>query len=243
MDAGTFATPLELKYAGDRSAPGTFEGYGACFGNIDRGGDVIEPGAFTKSLDDIRAMGVGSAPMYYNHNRDGGTIGVWEKMVEDSNGLHVRGRLIGLDTEFGKMNYARLREGAIKGLSIGYRVSPGGSQVADVKGRRCRKLKQVDLSEVSLVDDPMNPQAKINFMKSTSLIMGFDFNPRELERGLREEGLSRTDAKKAVGFLQSYRRDAGAVEKFLRDEVDPADVLKKHIEGRLQKRLSLFTKG
>lgn len=241
MDAGTFAAPLELKYAGDRSAPGTFEGYGACFGNIDRGGDMIVPGAFTKSLGDISAMGMGAIPMYYNHNRDGGTIGVWDKVSEDTNGLHVKGRLIGLDTEFGKMNYARLREGAIKGLSIGYRVAAGGSQMADVKGRRCRKLKQVDLSEVSLVDDPMNPQAKINFMKSN--LMMFDFNPRELERGLREEGLSRTDAKKAVGYLQTCRRDAGAVEKFLRDEADTADVLRKHVEERLQKRLSLFTKG
>ena len=29
---------------------GIFSGYGAVFGNIDSGGDIIEPGAFTKTL-------------------------------------------------------------------------------------------------------------------------------------------------------------------------------------------------
>jgi phage head maturation protease len=31
---------------------GTFEGYSAVYGNVDLGGDVVEPGAFTKTLSD-----------------------------------------------------------------------------------------------------------------------------------------------------------------------------------------------
>lgn len=38
---------LEVKADG---APGTFEGYGAVFGNTDRDGDVVARGAFSQSL-------------------------------------------------------------------------------------------------------------------------------------------------------------------------------------------------
>ena len=243
MDIGTISAPLELKFAGDKSRPGSFEGYGAVFNNIDRGGDIIEPGAFTKTLNDMMACGVGSVPMYQNHDRAAGAIGVWDEFSEDGKGLHVKGRLIGMDTETGKWNYARLREGAIKGMSIGYRVPAGGSTMADVKGKRCRKLKSVELSEVSLVDDPMNPEAKFNFVKS--LTGAYDVNPRELERDLRDAGLSRTHAKIAVGLFQkSFRRDAGEADDILRDEANAAAVLKEHMELRLKEAFAkLTTKG
>lgn len=195
MDIGRVSVPLELKFSGG-SVTGFFEGYGAVFGNIDRGGDVIDPGAFTKSLNHMSEIGVDSVPMYYNHDRTGGAIGVWTEMVEDKRGLQVKGRLIGLDTDQGKMNLARLREGAIKGLSIGYRVPPGGSRVEEVKGKRCRRLKQIDLSEVSLVDDPMNPLARVNFQKNMGDTSAGEIKTvRQFESFLRESlGWSRAKA-------------------------------------------------
>lgn len=195
MDIGTVSVPLELKFSGSNIDSGYFEGYGAVFGNIDRGGDIIDPGAFKKSMDHMTATGVDSVPMYYNHDRANGSIGVWTGMCEDQKGLSVKGRLIGLDTEFGKVNLARLREGAIKGLSIGYRVPPGGSTMDNVKGARCRRLKSIQLSEVSLVDDPMNPMAKVNFQKSMSEDLLEIKTVRQFESFLREQlGWSRAKA-------------------------------------------------
>ena len=49
-------------------------------------------------------------------------IGVWMEMSEDATGLAVRGRVINLDTERGKTIYGALREGALDGMSIGYRA-------------------------------------------------------------------------------------------------------------------------
>lgn len=195
MDIGTVSVPLELKFSGDSVVSGFFEGYGAVFGNIDRGGDIIDPGAFKKSLDHMNTIGVDAVPMYYNHDRAGGSIGVWTEVCEDNKGLSVKGKLIGLDTEFGKMNLARLKEGAIRGLSIGYRVPPGGSKYDEVKGKRCRRLKQIDLSEVSLVDDPMNPMAKVNFQKSMFIDAQEIKTVRQFESFLRENlGWSRAKA-------------------------------------------------
>ncbi|TIR65805.1 MAG: HK97 family phage prohead protease, partial [Mesorhizobium sp.] len=132
MDIGCIGAPCEIKFASDGGTPGTFDGYAAVFGNIDSHGDVIEPGAFAKSLLDRQREGRALPPMYKMHGAMTGNrhepIGVWDAMSEDSAGLHVKGRLIGLDTEQGKWNYAQAREGGFKGLSIGYRVPPHGAK-------------------------------------------------------------------------------------------------------------------
>lgn len=225
MDIGQISVPLELKFAGDGAPVGSFEGYGAVFNNVDRGGDLIEPGAFAKGLSQLDMMGL-KAPMYYNHDRGAGAIGVWDHIGEDKNGLAVKGHLIGLDTDQGRMNLARLKEGAVGGLSIGYSIPAGGYRRGTGKGGEpSRYLKQVTLREISVVDDPMNPLAKVNFVKS----FGFSepINPRELEKSLRDAGLSRADAKAAVGVLQkSLLRDAGDADTALRDEETAAEVMK-----------------
>lgn len=165
---GTVATITEFKFSKD-APEGTFEGYGAVYGNMDRGGDIIEHGACAKFLNEIAVKGWGLPPMYYNHDRTKGTYGVWESMSEDSQGLNVKGRLIALDTEQGKITRARVESGAMKGMSIGYRIPAGGYKRGSGKGGEpLRWLKQISLSEVSLVDDPMNPSAKFTFMKNAA---------------------------------------------------------------------------
>jgi uncharacterized protein len=220
MELGCITVPLELKFAGDEKPAGYFEGYGAVFGNIDLGGDMIERGAFAKSLSKGAAPG-----MYYNHDRKAGTIGVWDEVSEDASGLVVKGRLIGLDTEQGKMNMARLKEGAIKGLSIGYRVPPHGSRKGSGRtGEPARILKEIDLKEVSIVDDPMNPAARLAFVKSAQAGEGSPADEiktiREFEDFLRDVGgFSRAAAKSIAsgGFkAQPDPRDEDVIGEQIR---------------------------
>lgn len=171
MEIGCIGAAFEAKFADGGGAPGSFEGYAAVFGNIDSHGDVIEPGAFAKSLLDREREGRSLPPMYKMHGAMTGNrhepIGVWDAMSEDSAGLHVKGHLIGLDTEQGKWNHAQVREGGFKGLSIGYRVPPSGSKKgSDRPGEPKRFIKIANLREVSLVDDPSNVMARIYAMKS-----------------------------------------------------------------------------
>lgn len=207
-----FNAPFEVKFVDDKPQ-GYFEGYGAVFGNIDDGGDLIEPGAFAKSLLERERAGRGLPPLYKMHGAMTGNmsepIGVWEAMSEDSKGLAVKGRLIGLDTEQGKWNYAQLRDGAFKGLSIGYRVMPGGSKSGSGRpGEPRRYLKAVHLREVSLVDDPMNNMARLDYVKAAGLLDLDRFNPRLLEAALRSElNFSSGDAVKVVALVKKHLRD------------------------------------
>lgn len=165
---------------------GEFEGYGSVFGNKDLGNDVIEKGAFSKSLRKRKAKGV---KLLYQHKSDM-PIGVFDEIKEDEHGLVVKGRLA-LKTQAGAEAYELLKMGALDGLSIGFRVNP--KEVSYDKRANKRIIKEVDLMEVSLVTFPMNPQATVRSVK------GEQYSIREWENGLRDAfNLSRSEAKVAA---------------------------------------------
>lgn len=162
------AVPFEYKaVAGTDGESGHVEGYGAVFGNMDSHGDVILPGAFAKSISERKAQGR-VLPMHIMHGvfgGDGVPAGVWNEMAEDSKGLHVKGKISGTNTDAGRLLYERVKDGALGGLSIGYSVPPGGSaKLTDPNGPR-RQIKQANLFEVSLVDDPSNALARVTELK------------------------------------------------------------------------------
>ena len=186
------ALPLELK-----SAPGedgVFEGYASVFGVVDQGLDVVERGAFAKTI------GTRKVKMLWQHDT-AQPIGVWESIAEDDRGLFVKGRLIS-DVEKGREAMALLKAGAIDSMSIGYRTIEAEASTAN--GRGVRKLTEIDLFEISLVTFPMLPDAKVTDVKSIA-------TERDFERFLRDAGYSRNDAKAitAHGFKAlRNRRDA-----------------------------------
>jgi len=220
MEIGHVGAPFEVKFAeGEGAAPGTFEGYGAVFGNIDDHGDVIEPGAFAKSLLERKRDRFSLPPMYKMHGKMTGNrhepIGVWDHMEEDTNGLHVKGRLVGLDTEQGKWNLAQLKEGALKGLSIGYRIPAGGSKRGSGRGGEpARWIKAAHLTEVSLVDDPSNALARVYVMKSLA-----GGEPADEIKTIREF----EDFLRDVGGFSHAAAKAIAAGGFKSAELDPRD--------------------
>ncbi len=210
---------MEVKFA-DNGTPGAFEGYGAAFGNIDAYGDVIQKGAFKETLRDWGKQKK-MPPMLVQHggwmmgDMDALPIGIWDSMSEDDSGLYVKGRLINLDTERGKTIYGAMKEGALDGMSIGYRAKEFALGTKPDEPRRT--LKKIDLMEVSVVTFPANGKARVSAVKSLRDMTTEDF--REMEATLRTKGLSRTDAAKAVsGFKDWLQRDAGAPMTDPRDE-------------------------
>ena len=119
-------------------APVRFAGYVAVFDRVDRGGDVVRAGAFGAVPDVV--------PLLWHHR--GAPVGTIERIAADGVGLRVIGRI----------DDARLaglvRSGAVRGLSFGYRAR------AAVRGR-VRELTEVELVEVSLVAQPMQPLARV----------------------------------------------------------------------------------
>ncbi len=135
---------------------GSFAGYASVFHVVDSQHDVIEPGAFRKSLS-TREQPV---QLLWQHQW-AEPIGVVEALFEDARGLFVKGRLL-MEVARAKEAYALLKAGVLKGLSIGYNVQ---------KARRdpdtgIRTLQEVELWEVSLVTFPANEAAQVTVVKS-----------------------------------------------------------------------------
>ncbi|MEL6857561.1 MAG: HK97 family phage prohead protease [Pseudomonadota bacterium] len=121
------------------------EGYASRFGEADKSGDIIRPGAFAESLKR------GGIPMLLQHV-NGARVGRWVRMVEDGRGLFVRGLI---ESESAK----KLAHAGIDGLSIGFRP-----RVWTPRREPGRLLVKVDLVEVSLVTEPMLPSARFEMV-------------------------------------------------------------------------------
>jgi HK97 family phage prohead protease len=203
---------FEVKFAGTDN--GSFEGYGAMFGNVDAYGDVIEKGAFKDTIRSWEDRGK-YPPMLLQHGgflggaEDLLPVGKYMSMEENSRGLKVSGQLFALNTEKGQYIYEGLKSGALDGMSIGYVAKK--FTLGTKAGEPRRTLHSVDLKELSIVTFPANDKARIGNVKS-------EFDPRELEVGLREAGLSRSDAVKAVAIFKSVCRDGGPPDDLPRDE-------------------------
>ena len=141
---------LEIKEFGDK---GTFTGLAAVYGNKDLGGDVIEPGAFSKSI----AEKGGEVPILWQHDPSE-PIGLG-KLMDTPMGLQIQGELA-LESSVAQKAYSLMKKGILKGLSIGYDVVR--REVTD----KARYLKELKLWEVSIVTFPMNEQAMISSIKA-----------------------------------------------------------------------------
>lgn len=196
----------------DVTEQGVFEGYASTFGNVDLGGDKVVRGAFKRSLEASK----GKVPVLWQHREP---IGVGLEAYEDTKGLYVRGQLV-MSVKLAQEARDLTAAGAIKSMSIGYRVS--GKDGWDMDGDT-RLLKQVDLLEYSLVTFPMNPRANIAGMKSVERMTERDF-----EELLRDVGFSAKEAKTIIGH--------GFKSLKAQRDVDQPDVKAtlKQIEGSIQ---------
>lgn len=184
---------------------GTIEGYGSVFGAVDSYGEVVQPGAFKKS---IRAWAKSKKPipMLWQHQSDM-PIGVWPEFSEDETGLFLRGKL-NLETQRGREAWSDVKQGSVSGLSIGYfevKADPW-----DFQREEPRKLYELDLREVSPVTFPALREAQIDAVKAR-LSKGERVTEREFEALIREKlGLSRAEAKLIVasGYKAFLARDA-----------------------------------
>ena len=139
---------------------GSFEGYASIFGNVDLQRDVVEPGAFTKTIEDIKRTGT-KLKAYWTHMLTGvkSEIGYWVDFIQDQHGLFVKG-FCDLGTDIGKLVHDLIKLQLVKGLSIGYSV------VKAAKDGGIRRLEEVTLHEISITPTPANPQATITNFKS-----------------------------------------------------------------------------
>lgn len=144
---------VETKFTVDDA--GAVEGIAWPFGTPDRVGDVIEKGAFTKAIGQ-------PIPMLFAHDqRD--AVGLWERVEEKADGLHVRGRLLVDEVERAREVRALMLAGAAPGLSMGF-----VSLKSAPRRPRGRTISLVDLLEISIVPAPCHPGALVTSVKAAA---------------------------------------------------------------------------
>lgn len=174
----TLNVPFELKTLDEQA--GTFEGYAAVFGNVDLGGDVLEPGALTKTVSERPQV-----PILWQHDPHE-PIGVGTLAV-DGHGLKVNGKLT-LGVRRAEEARALMRDGALGGLSIGYQT------VKKAYRDGVRLLKEIAVREFSPVTFPMNELATFHGVKG-------------LIDGLRDGAYTKAQIAAAVDALQALLDD------------------------------------
>lgn len=169
---------------------GSFSGYAAVFGNVDMGGDIIESGAFRKTLNDNH----GKFPILDHHDPTR-QIGWNLEAREDEHGLFVRGKL-NLDVQAGREKYALMKQaveiGGRMGLSIGFRTI---KEEPDKTDSIVRRLKELRLMEYSVVTFPMNQEAGVISVKAKQEL---------IDQFLKSEiGMDDQQAVRAGVYIQS----------------------------------------
>jgi len=142
------------------SPDGTFHGIASAYGVEDLGGDVIDPGAFTKTLSENPTV-----PILWQHDAHevigSGTLKEWQgKIIIDAQ--------LDMEDETAKKAYRKLKARLIKGLSIGFQAIKASFQevTSDAGTKMLRRIQELKLWEVSIVTFPMLPQAQVTRVKS-----------------------------------------------------------------------------
>lgn len=145
---------FELESADEST--GEFSGYAAVFGNRDSGNDIIEKGAFAKTIvEDFNRIKILAL-----HNDCWLPVGRPIELREDDRGLFIKGKIS--DTSMGRDIRTLLKDGVLSELSIGYdAIDFDYDSKTDT-----RHLRRIKLWEVSIVTWAMNEQARIDEVKS-----------------------------------------------------------------------------
>jgi uncharacterized protein len=147
----TKAFKFDVKAAADAAA-GQFAGRASVYGVTDSYGDVVMPGAFTRSLEEL-----GGKIVVLNQHSPSDPIGTAE-LSDSEMSLNANGQLV-LELQSAKDAYTRLQNGLVTGISIGYEV------LKEAYAGNVRQLQEIKLWEISLVTFPANDFARVTDVK------------------------------------------------------------------------------
>lgn len=189
---------------------GQFEAYASIFGNKDSYGDVVLPGAFTKTLGDWKDSG-NSIPLLFGHNMSDPdyNIGSVEDAKEDDRGLLTLNQL-DLDSPKAAQTYRLIKGRRINQMSFAYEVQEGGyasrqkdPDDKDSETEEIFELRKLKLYEVSVVPIGANQETEITAVKAAELA----------ERALAD---GRLDVKTFDSFMKSYLRMGDALMDYIK---------------------------
>jgi uncharacterized protein len=143
---------------------GYIEALVASFDTVDRGGDLIRPGAFHNSLKRWQSSGR-RIPIVWSHMSGDPAMVIGgidpDKARETDDGLVIQGQL-DLTSSAAREALRLLKSGDVGGWSFGYKVPPDGERQRD----GYREIFEIDLLEVGPTPVPMNDATRTLAAKS-----------------------------------------------------------------------------
>ncbi|SLF39551.1 HK97 family phage prohead protease [Mycobacteroides abscessus] len=197
----TKSATIELKAGPDDGlSDGQFIAYASVFGNKDSYGDVVMPGAFTKTLAEWTKSG-DVIPVLFGHNMSDPdyNIGGCAVAEQDAVGLKIVGDL-DLENPKALQTYRMLKGRRVRQMSFAYDEIDSGPAVHD--GEHVWELRELKLYEVSVVTIGANQETEILAVKSM---------PSVAERALRDIKAGRVLSAKNEGELRGAHEAIGRV--------------------------------
>lgn len=149
---------FEVKALQDDS--NTVDGYAAVFGNVDNVGDMMQRGAFKRSID----LNNGTFKSFFNHEISAIPLGL-STAKEDDHGLFTSTKFdISNPSNSAAGVYQAIKFGSIKSMSFMFSILQSTEEL--ISGQAVRLIKEVKLHEISFVNFPANDMATITAAKN-----------------------------------------------------------------------------
>lgn len=192
--------PLEVK---EFSENGILTGFLSTFGNIDKVSDIVEPGAFKKSLREKKVF-----PLAWHHDLSTPdlVVGTWTG-EEEEKGLNINAEFFGDDEsqKVRKKTKNLVDRGVHVGLSMGF--LPITEKYDMIGNQSVRRLKEVALHEGSITLLPANDLALVGDVKAMTeeeVFYEYEMKPYPNEHACRLQ-----DPDKYVRFKRMARKHDG----------------------------------
>lgn len=167
---------IPFEYKMDSTEDRVFEGYASVFGNKDLHGEVVDKGAFKKTISE--RLDKGLIKVLWQHKDP---IGMPIEMHEDRTGLYVKARIS--ETALGNDALTLMRDGVVDHMSIGF--MPVKTKIEQIDKEDVLHHTEVKLYEFSPVTFPANELAAISSVKEMEILDAFAKRMDEFERNLR----------------------------------------------------------
>lgn len=148
---------------------GEFTALVAVFGNVDKQGDIIDPGAFTDTLAEWKSKGQ-PIPIIWDHQWTDlfAHIGGVTDAQETETGLQITGQL-DMNNPSAVQAYALLKSGRVNQFSFTARAAEGGWSLESLDdGTVVNHLTKLDLIEVGPTLRGANPETQLISIKSAT---------------------------------------------------------------------------
>lgn len=168
------------------------EGYASVFDVRDFGGDVVQKGAYSKTIQD--RLPKNRIKVMRDHEKP---IGLPLELREDSHGLFAVSKIS--ETELGDETLTLARDGVLDGMSVGIGILQ--QKFGPHDGKASRFIKEVMLHEYSICTFPMNDDARVTSVKAFDDAVGYLRGLPDAMRIITERGageLTEEELRKAM---------------------------------------------